>query len=75
MVRERRNHIFTLDLFINFVCFLQGLLAVGDIFLPLPISYLIGKDSSMISRLLLKGHKRQIKNKLFLLSGISFSRN
>lgn len=64
---------FTLDLFINLVCFFQGILAVGHIFLPLPISYLIGKDSTVIMWLL-KDHKRKIK-KNFNREGVSFSRN
>lgn len=75
MVRQRSNYIFILDLFINFVCFFQGILAVGLIFLPLPISYLIGKDSSMILRLLLKDHERQIRKTFLYRVRYLFSKN
>lgn len=59
MIGKGSNHVFILDLFINFVCFSQGILAVRhiNIFLPLPKTYLIGKDGSIIEII-----KRQIKN-------------
>jgi hypothetical protein len=53
---EKQPYIYFLDLFINFVCFFQGILAAGSIFLPLLILHLMGKDSSMIMRLLLNDH-------------------
>lgn len=54
--------------------FFQKNLGHWTYFLPLPTSYLIGKDSSMIIRLLLSDHKRELKE-ISIQSGETISIN